>query len=56
MLGTVTAVAIHQVFEVLHVLSMGIQLSVIWALPSLARDGVLARVADSDPGDEGGLP
>ena len=55
-LGTVTAVAIHQVFEVLHVLSMGIQLSVIWALPALARDGVLARVTERDTGDEGGLP
>ncbi len=31
-LGTVTAVAIHNVFENLHVLSMGIQLSTIWAL------------------------
>lgn len=30
--GTVTAVSVHDVFEVLHVLSMGIQLSVMWAL------------------------
>lgn len=31
-LGTVAAVGIHNVFENLHVLSMGIQLSTIWAL------------------------
>jgi putative inorganic carbon (HCO3(-)) transporter len=31
-LGTVVAVAIHNIFENLHVLSMGIQLSTIWAL------------------------
>lgn len=30
--GTVTAVSVHDIFEVLHVLSMGIQLSVVWAL------------------------
>lgn len=30
--GTVTAVSVHDIFEVLHVLSMGIQLSVMWAL------------------------
>jgi putative inorganic carbon (HCO3(-)) transporter len=30
--GTITAVAIHNVFENLHVLSMGIQLSTAWAL------------------------
>jgi O-antigen ligase len=35
-LGTVTAVAIHNIFEDLHVLSMGIQLSTIWALPTIA--------------------
>lgn len=35
--GAVTAVAVHDVFEVLHVLSMGIQLSVIWALIVVAR-------------------
>jgi O-antigen ligase len=34
-LGTVTAVAIHNIFEDLHVLSMGIQLSTIWALPTI---------------------
>jgi O-antigen ligase len=31
-LGTVTAIGIHNVFENLHVLSMGIQLSMSWAL------------------------
>lgn len=39
-LGTVAAVGIHNVFENLHVLSMGIQLSTIWALPTIvARPG-----------------
>ena len=49
-LGVVTALAIHQVFEVLHVLSMGIQLSVVWALFSLARDGALARSGEEGAG------
>jgi O-antigen ligase len=39
-LGTVTAVAIHNIFEDLHVLSMGIQLSTIWALPTIVAQPV----------------
>ncbi|HEX5503122.1 MAG TPA: O-antigen ligase family protein [Thermomicrobiales bacterium] len=35
-LGVVTAMAIHNFFEVLYVLSMGIQVSVIWALLTIA--------------------
>jgi hypothetical protein len=31
-LGVVTAVAIHNIFEDLHVLSLGVQLSTVWAL------------------------
>lgn len=31
-LGVVAAVAIHNLFENLHVLSMGVQLSTVWAL------------------------
>lgn len=51
-LGTVTAVAIHNVFENLHVLSMGIQLSTIWALPSIVtRPGVWVPLAASARGD-----
>ncbi len=34
-LGTVTTVAIHNIFENLHVLSLGVQLSTIWALLSI---------------------
>lgn len=50
-LGTVTAVAIHNIFENLHVLSMGIQLSTIWALltivtqPTWSGDGATAATA-----------
>lgn len=42
--GTVTAVTVHDIFEVLHVLSMGIQLSVMWALIVVA-----VRLAESPP-------
>lgn len=35
-IGVITAMAIHNFFEVLYVLSMGIQVSVIWALLTLA--------------------
>lgn len=35
--GVIAAVAVHNIFEVLHVLSMGIQLSVVWALFTIAR-------------------
>ncbi len=51
-LGSVTAVAIHNVFENLHVLSMGVQLSAIWALLSLAEGGFAAGIT----GDEGASP
>lgn len=52
-LGTVTAVAIHNIFENLHVLSMGIQLSTIWALLTLvtrpAWRGAEAPASGADP-------
>jgi O-antigen ligase len=44
-LGVVTAVAIHNVFENLHVLSMGIQLSAAWALFPIAAHGFAAAPA-----------
>jgi hypothetical protein len=30
--GVVTAVAVHNIFENLHVLNMGLQLGTVWAL------------------------
>lgn len=48
-LGTVTAVAIHNFFENLHVLSLGVQLSVVWALPTIvAQGGWATRPAGSE--------
>jgi O-antigen ligase len=47
--GTITAVAIHNIFENLHVLSMGIQLSTIWALLTIvAQPGWRATAASSE--------
>ena len=40
--GVVTAVAIHNLFEVLHVLSMGVQLSAIWAFFTIAQQSLPA--------------
>ena len=37
-----TAVAIHNLFEVLHVLSMGVQLSAIWAFFTIAQQSLPA--------------
>lgn len=44
-IGMVTAVSIHNFFEVLYVLSMGIQVSVIWALLTIAP-ARLARASE----------
>jgi O-antigen ligase len=50
-LGVVAAVAIHNLFENLHVLSMGVQLSTVWALltvvaqPAWTRGAVTEREA-----------
>ncbi len=48
--GTITAVAIHNVFENLHVLSMGIQLSTVWALLTIvARPAwIVTKSANDD--------
>jgi hypothetical protein len=50
LLGTITAVAIHNVFEHLHVLSMGIQLSTVWALLTIvARPAwIVTKSANDD--------
>ena len=47
--GTITAVAIHNVFENLHVLSMGIQLSTAWALLTIVAQP--SWVATTTAGD-----
>ncbi len=51
-LGTITAVAIHNIFENLHVLSMGIQLSTAWALLTIVTQPAWDRMAGRGTGDE----
>jgi hypothetical protein len=45
-LGVVAAVAIHNLFENLHVLSMGVQLSTVWAMLTVAAQPAWSREAD----------
>jgi hypothetical protein len=49
-LGVVTAVAIHNIFENLHVLSMGVQLSTVWALLTIVAQP--AWLGDTAPDRE----
>ncbi len=51
-LGVVVAVAIHNLFENLHVLSLGIQLSTAWALFAVAGRGFIPQ-GDGTPAREG---
>ena len=51
-LGVVVAVAIHNLFENLHVLSLGIQLSTAWALFAVAGRGFIPD-DDGRPAREG---
>jgi O-antigen ligase len=51
-LGTITAVAIHNIFENLHVLSMGIQLSTAWALLTIVTQSAWDGMARRGVGDE----
>lgn len=50
-LGVVTAVGVHNFFENLHVLSMGIQLSTVWALFAISGRGKIPSVVSG--GDRG---
>jgi len=47
-LGVVVAVGIHNVFENLHVLSMGVQLSTVWALLTIVAQPAWLRDAAPD--------
>jgi O-antigen ligase len=47
-LGVVVAVAIHNLFENLHVLSMGVQLSTVWALLTIVAQPAWSRGAVAD--------
>ncbi|MFN8516865.1 MAG: hypothetical protein U0841_30690, partial [Chloroflexia bacterium] len=47
-LGVVVAVGIHNVFENLHVLSMGVQLSTVWALLTVVAQPAWLRDAAPD--------
>jgi cell division protein FtsW (lipid II flippase) len=52
-LGTMTAVYVHNTFENLHVLNLGIQLSLTWALAVVAHERWLAfRTATAPDGVE----
>ena len=51
-LGTIAAVGIHNLFENLHVLSMGIQLSTAWALLTIVTQPAWDAVARRGVGDE----
>ncbi len=46
--GTITAVMIHNMFENLHVLSMGVQLSTIWAFLTIAAQPYWQASAAAD--------
>lgn len=48
-LAVVVAVAIHNIFENLHVLSLGIQLSTVWALITNARRGFASDRCAGEP-------
>lgn len=51
-LGTIVAVGIHNIFEDLHVLSLGIQLSTAWALLTIVTQPTWDTTAGRDTGDE----
>jgi len=51
-LGTIAAVGIHNIFENLHVLSMGIQLSTAWALLTIVTQPAWDGMARRGTGDE----
>lgn len=51
-LGTIVAVGIHNIFENLHVLSMGIQLSTAWALLTIATQPAWDRETEQNTSDE----
>jgi O-antigen ligase len=49
--GSMTAIAVHNVFENLHVLNMGISISVIWALAIVAHQRWRNEHRDLGPGN-----
>jgi O-antigen ligase len=51
-LGTIAAVGIHNIFENLHVLSLGIQLSTAWALLTIVTQPTWDGMARRGTGDE----